>query len=182
MRIRRALLLFVAIAGLLQMPATLEGAQGPAQNADVWRPIRFTLGTWDTTSSGQPGSGTGTREYRLILDDRFIESRTRVTYPPQEKNPKGEIHEDIGLISYDRSRKAFVLRQFHREGFVNTYVATSDNPHVFTTEAIENIPSGFRARETYREVSPTEFIELFELAEPGQNFSAYSETRLVKRP
>jgi len=90
MRIRRALLLFVAIAGLLQMPATLEGAQGPAQNADVWRPIRFMLGTWDTTSSGQPGSGTGTREYRLILDDRFIESRTRVTYPPQEKNPKGD--------------------------------------------------------------------------------------------
>jgi hypothetical protein len=46
---------------------------------------------------------------------RFIESRTRVTYPPQEKNPKGEVHEDIGLISYDRRRNAFVLRQFHKE-------------------------------------------------------------------
>jgi hypothetical protein len=32
-----------------------------------------------------------------------------------------------GCYSYDRSRNAFVLRQFHEEGFVNTYLATSDN-------------------------------------------------------
>src|SRR5262245_3684856 len=181
MRVRRAVLLFVAAASLLQMGAVPEGAQAPAQNADVWRPLRFMLGTWDTTSSGQPGGGTGTREYRLVLGDRFIESRTRVTYPPQDKNPKGEVHEDIGLIGYDRSRKVFVLRQFHKEGFVNTYVSASDNPSVFATEAIENIPPGFRARETYREVSPTEFIEVFELAAPGKDFAIHSETRLTKR-
>jgi hypothetical protein len=163
------------------MGAAPEGAQLPVQSADVWAPLRFMLGMWDTTSSGQPGNGTGTREYRFVLDDRFIESRTRVTYPPQEKNPKGEIHEDIGLISYDRGRKAFVLRQFHKEGFVNTYAGTTDNPRVFTTEAIENIPAGFRARETYRVVSPTEFVEIFELAEPGKDFAIYSETRLKKR-
>ena len=120
MRMRRAVLLFGAVASLLQGSTGSEGAQPQAQNADVWRPIRFMLGTWDTTSSGQPGNGTGTREYRLVLGDGFIECRTRVTYPPQDKNPKGEIHEDIGLISYDRTRKAFVLRQFHKEGFVNT--------------------------------------------------------------
>jgi hypothetical protein len=176
MRVRRAVLLFVAVSSLLQM-----GAQPTAQSTDVWQPLRFMLGTWSTTSSGQPGNGTGTREYRVVLDGRFIESRTRVTYPPQEKNPKGEVHEDIGFISYDRSRDAFVLRQFHKEGFVNTYVAASDNPRVFTTEAIENIPRGFRARETYREVSTTEFVEVFELAEPGQEFAIYSETRLKKR-
>jgi len=181
MRMRWVVLLFGAVASLLQGSTGSEGAQPQAQNADVWRPIRFMLGTWDTTSSGQPGNGTGTREYRLVLGDGFIECRTRVTYPPQDKNPKGEIHEDIGLISYDRTRKAFVLRQFHKEGFVNTYVAASDKPHVFTTEAIENIPSGFRARETYREVSPTEFVEVFELAEPGKDFAVYSETRLTKR-
>jgi hypothetical protein len=181
MRVRRAVLLVGAVAGLLQMGAVPEGAQPTAQNGDVWRPLRFLLGVWNTTSSGQPGNGTGTREYRFVLENRFIESRTRVTYPPQEKNPKGEIHEDIGFISYDRARKAFVLRQFHKEGFVNTYVATPDNPRVFTTEAIENIPSGFRARETYREVSPTEFVEVFELAEPGKDFAVYSETRLTKR-
>jgi hypothetical protein len=81
----------------------------------------------------------------LAQGERTVNSLgTRVTYPPHEKTPKGEVHEDIGLISYDRGRKAFVLRQFHKEGFVNTYAGASDNPRVFTTEAIENIPAGFR--------------------------------------
>jgi hypothetical protein len=64
---------------------------------------------------------------------------------------------------------------------VNTYLATSDSPRVYDGSDREHL-HGFRARETYREVSPTEFIELFELAEPGKDFSTYSETRLMKRP
>ena len=78
-----------------------------------------------------------------------------------------------GSISYDRSRKAFVFRQF--------YVAQADNPLTFATEAIENIPEGYRAREVYRIESPTEFVETFSLAEPGKDFAIYSETRLKKR-
>jgi len=110
-----------------------------------------------------------------------MEIRTRVTYPPQDKNPKGEVHEDVGFISNDRSRKTFVFRQFHAEGFVNSYVAQADNPLTFVTDAIENIPDGYRARELYRIVSPTEFVETFSLAEPGKDFAMYSETRLKKR-
>jgi hypothetical protein len=78
----------------------------------------------------------------------------------------------------------FVLRQFHGEGFVNTYVAAPPSGHgavVFTSEAIENIPSGWRARETYRVLSDDERLEIFELAEPGKDFATYSETRLKKR-
>jgi hypothetical protein len=46
-----------------------------------------------------------------------------------------------------------VLRQFHVEGFVNQYVlepGSTPERLVFTTEAIENIPAGWRARETIR--------------------------------
>jgi hypothetical protein len=73
-----------------------------------------------------------------------------------------------------------VFRQFHGEGFVNTYV-TSPAPltHiVFTSESIENIPAGWRARETYTVVSDDEIVELFELAEAGKEFTRYSEARL----
>ena len=45
-----------------------------------------------------------------------------------------------------------MLRQFHTEGFVNQYVEDTTSPStrvVFNTEAIENIPAGWRARETY---------------------------------
>jgi hypothetical protein len=110
--------------------------------------------------------------------------RNTSTYLPQEKNPKGEVHEDLGYVSRDRARNVFVLRQFHVEGFVNTYAApmapSPPGPIVFSTEAIENIPPGWRARETYRFVGADELVELFELAEPGKEFTTYSETRLKR--
>ena len=83
--------------------------------------------------------------YRLVsraLNGRFLRVRNRSEYPVQEKNPKGEIHEDEGFFSFDRTRKRLVLRQFPVEGFVNQYVQDVEAPGnrlVFTTESIENI-------------------------------------------
>ena|SRR5688572_15711468 len=175
-------LVAVMVAAMIASRTVMVPAQSQRVAVDTWAPLRFMLGTWQTTSSGQPGNGTGRREYRLILRDRFIEVKNTTTYPPQPKNLKGETHEDAGYISYDRSRKAFVFRQFHVEGFVNTYVSGPIEPKevVFTSESIENIPSGWRARETYRIVSENEMIEVFELAEPGKEYTVYSETRLKK--
>ena len=82
---------------------------------------------------------------------------------------------------YDTARKLFVFRQFHTEGFVNTYVqhpSADDNTIVFVSEAIENIPAGYRARETYTILSRDDFTERFEIAEPGKDFEMYSEARL----
>ena len=42
-----------------------------------------------------------------------------------EKNPEGEIHEDLGLLSYDEAREIYVLREFHVEGYMNQYVVES---------------------------------------------------------
>ena len=153
-----------------------------AQQEDRWAPLRPLLGSWEGTSAGQPGTVAVAREYRLVLGDRFIEVRNTATYPPQEKNPKGETHEDRGYVSYDEGRKLFVFRQFHVEGFVTTYVATPHAvPIVFASEAIENIPSGWRARETWRLEPGGELVEVFELAEPGKDFTTYSEVRLRRR-
>jgi len=168
-------------AGATAKAASPTGQEKPP---DRWAPFRGFLGVWEGTSHGQSGDGTLRREYRLVLGDRFIEVRNRSVYPPQEKNQKGEIHEDVGYLSVDRARKLFVLRQFHVEGFVNTYAAlassTPPGPIVFTTEAIENIPPGWRARETYRFEGPDELIEIFELAEPGKEFTTYSEAKLKR--
>ncbi len=121
------------------------------------------------------------REYKLVLNGKFLHVQNRSVYEPQAKNPKGEVHEDWGLVSFDQSRKQFVLRQFHVEGFVNQYLMTRSSPDgksfVFTTESIENIPPGWRARETYRILSADEFVEEFELAAPGKDFELYSESR-----
>ena len=49
---------------------------------------------------------------------------------------------------------------------------------MFTSEAIENIPAGWRARETYELVGQDEFVETFELAPPGKDFEPYTQSRL----
>jgi hypothetical protein len=124
------------------------------------------------------------REYRLTLRDRFIEVRNTSTYPPREKKEHGEVHEDVGYLSLDRTRQAYVLRQFHVEGFVNTYTVPVEQARqdsiVLTSEAIENLPPGWRARETYRFTGRDELVEVFEVAEPGKDFTIYTESRLKR--
>ncbi len=156
-------------------------AQQPA--TDNFGAVAGFIGRWAGSSEGQPGNGTVERDYERVLGSRFIRVRNRSTYPPQEKNPKGERHEDEGFYGFDRTRKRIVLRQFHVESFVITYVQDLDakpGTIVFTSEAIENIPSGYRARETYIMTGPDELEEVFELAEPGKDFALYSRTRLKR--
>lgn len=169
----------------LLIAAILLLASPAARGDDVWAPLRFLAGSWEGTVKGQPGEGHSEREYRLILNGRFLEELGVSTYPPQKANPKGEAHQERGYFSFDRARKKFVFRQFHTEGFVNQYasdaVSADAKTLVFVSEAIENIPSGWRARETYRSLGPDEFEETFELAEPGKEFEVYSQTRFRRK-
>ena len=163
------------------LAAAVAPAQSPPARSDPFEPVAFLVGRWEGTSEGQPGKGTLRREYERVLNGRFIRVRNRSEYPAQAKNPKGEIHEDEGFISFDRARKRLVLRQLHTEGFVNQYV--QDEPGTsgriaFTTESIENIPAGWRARETYVVHGPDAFEEVFELAEAGKPFDVYSRAQL----
>lgn len=172
----------LSVVVLLSIYSGLLCAQ-TAPPPDVWQPVRFLLGTWKGDVSGQPGNGASERDYRFVLNGRFLEVRNTSAYLPQPANPKGEIHEDWGMISYDRSRKVHVLRQFHIEGFVNQYVSAPPHDGVlrFISESIENIQPGNRARETYTVLGPDEFIERFEIAEPGKDFEVYSETRFHRK-
>jgi hypothetical protein len=86
------------------IPGLSFAQQQPQPAPDRFRDLAFILGTWRGTSSGEPGEGAVEREYRLELRGRFIRSSSRSTYLAQPKNPKGEVHEDIGFISFDRGR------------------------------------------------------------------------------
>lgn len=153
---------------------------GQTPKPDVWAPLRFLAGTWTGEASGRPGVGSSERTYEFVLGGRYLQVRNRSVFPPQARNPKGEVHEDWGMVSWDAGRKRFVYRQFHGEGFVNQYVLepeAAEGALVFVSEAIENIPAGWRARETYRVAGADEFAEVFELAGPGKDFEVYEEQR-----
>lgn len=169
----------------LALALSAQESAPTAPKPDPWEPVRFLLGKWEGDASGEPGTGKVVRAYAFVLNNRYIEVRNQSTYPPQEKNPKGEVHVDWGMISYDRAAKKLVLRQFNVEGYVNHYVLESVSPDgrtvVFVTAAIENIPAGWRGRETYTWVSDDEFTEKFELAVPGKDFTTYSESRFRRK-
>ena len=74
------------------------------------------------------GKGTYERSYQFVLNKKYIELKNKTVYPPTKENPKGYVHEDFGYISYDKTRKTFVFRQFHEEGFVKQYIIESISP------------------------------------------------------
>lgn len=167
----------------LLLGAALCAISLQAQNPGL-APLKYFEGHWEGQAEGEPGKGVSTREYRFEMGGRFLFSRNRSVWAPKKEGEKGEIHEDLGIFSFDRAAKRIVLRQFHVEGFVNEYLLESPaagKPLEFVTTRIENIPAGWRARETYRIVSPDEFIEVFSLAEPGKDFERYSETTFRRK-
>ncbi len=69
------------------------------------------------------------------------------------------------------------MRQFNSEGFVNRFVldtvASDSATYIFNSEAIENLPEGFRARLVYTIQNENEFTEKFEIAAPKGKFKLY---------
>ena len=68
------------------------------------------------------------------------------------------------------ARKEFVLRQVQLERLVNRYVSDPgrERPLRFTSEAIENIPGRYGARETYAVNGRDSFTERFRVRRTGQ--------------
>ena len=158
----------------------------PQPSADPWAPVRFMAGTWKGTATGKAGEGTVARRYEFVLRERFLHERNVSTYPAQERNPKGEVHEHWSFFSFDRARKRIVLRQFHVEGFVNQFALDPEKSTatklVFESEGFENFSNRWRARETYEIAGPDEFTETFELAPPDKPFEVYGVNRFVRVP
>lgn len=113
----------------------------------------------------------------MVLNQQFIQITDRAVYESQENNPDGEIHKEIGYISYDQNRQDHVLCEFHIEGYVNQYVledrTSESKKFVFITEITENILPGWLARTTYEIQGKDEFRETFELSGPDQEWSCF---------
>lgn len=173
----------VTLMLLLAAPAVTRAQSAP--EPPEWGPLARLIGSWEGRGTGRWGESSVRIEHEPVLEGYFLQGRIHSVYEPQEKNPEGEVHENWDLYSYDRDRGRWVMRQFHTEGFVNTYVldeaASRDDRLVFVTEHIENIATligaGWRARQTLHFLNDDEYVEIFDLAGPGQEFQTYIETR-----
>ena len=178
--ITRRVLGLSLVAGLPACAAAPHASalpETPALDARL-APLQRFVGRWRGTVRGEPGAGIVERAYAPILGGKFIEERNTSSYE------SGELHHHIAYWSFDRRRARFVLRQFHEESFVNQFVATTpdfvEGRLIVESEAIENIPPGFRARESYVFSSADAFEEIFEIAEPNADYQLYSHNRFTR--
>ena len=175
-----------ALIALLCLGWVISGDAGADDETatDPFEAIRFMVGSWSGSAEGRFGRATVERSYRFVLDGAYLHEQSTSTYPPQEKNPAGEVHDSWNFFSFDRGRRLLVLRQFHDETIVNEFAvnkALSDQGGlVFDSEHIENFGGGWRAREEYEFVSTDEFVERFYLAAAGEDFELAVTTRLSR--
>jgi len=182
---------FIALLAFLMLLIALSAAAGaqagspaPQKEADVWAPFRYFAGSWQGQGEGRSGVSTGKLSLQFVLGGKFLQSKNETRFGPEEKNPKGALHEDFGVFSYDRARACYVYRQFHSEGFVNQYVCKKvldeGKTFIFVSEQLENLPAQSKARLTYKILNPNEFQMTFDLAAPGADYERYA-TGTMKR-
>ncbi len=174
--IRKILIMVIVLPALLVAQAE--------KKQDVWEPMKSLVGQWEGKGEGKSGISTVSHDFEFIMKGRYLHMRTKATFEPQEKNPKGEVHEDWGFFSYDRSRKIIVFRQFHVEGFITQYVledTSEERKLVFATEQIENAPPGLKARLTLRRLDSDGLEVNFELSFQGREFDCYSLNTLKRK-
>ncbi len=161
----KRLAILLLIIGLAPMAGLAE--------EDPWLSLRPLLGRWQGVGDGMGGPAAVEHSYELVLQGRFLEMRTRSVSQPAEGEATGEVHEDLGMFSYDPDRDRLVWRQFLTEGYVNTYllepVEEGDGRQVWTTESTEGA-GGTGARITIEMEGESAYTMLLELRPPGNDF------------
>ena len=173
---KRAFLFLAAII----IAGTLCAQENPLQKFDNL------IGKWQGTGEGFSAAKSNLdAEYAWIMNKQYIQVKHRSVFEPTEKKPEGEIHEDVGIISFDKGRKVYVFRQYHIEGFYNEYVLneslSNEKTIVFETEKIENFVPGGRARFTINVKSDSEIETLFDVGFPGKEMSCFGKNQLRKK-
>ena len=151
---------------------------------DQFANFDFLIGKWQGVESGSAGNGIGFRTYEYDLNKYVIVEKNMSTFPKSEEKPRGEVHRDFGVMTYNSNDSLIVFRQFFIEGFTNIYVldkaASTNDKFVFVTREIENSPGNWKARVTLNKISDSEFKEIFEIASDGKNFSQLLQNRWVR--
>lgn len=148
--------------------------------------LNFIMGEW----SGN-GSGFGNEEskiesvFQFVMGGKYIEVKNESIFEPTKKKPGGEYHIDKGFISYDKSRKIIVFRQFNNEGYINQYLLndtlSNDSLLIFETELIENFVPDGKVRWTIKKISKNQIETTFEVSLANNEYSCFGVNTLFKK-
>ena len=150
-----------------------------------FQPFEPLIGKWKGTGSGSSNNTSAIESsFQFTFNQQYIEVKNQAVFEPTDKYPQGEVHQDWGLISFDKQRKVYVFRQFHVEGFVNQYTLNQEvstpKKLVFETETIENFVPGGKARWTILINSENVIETIFDLQMPGKEYVNYGKNKLER--
>ncbi len=157
-----------------------------AAQDNPFKQLDFLIGHWQGTGSGFGNETSVIRsEFNRIMNNTFIEVKNDSKFKPTDNNPEGEHHTDWGMLSFDKSRKKIIFRQFNNEGFVNQYILvdslSNDTTLVFLTESIENFMPGGKARWIINRKSENTIETLFDVSFPGKEYTCFGTNQLSKK-
>ena len=183
------------ILGLLFSTTIIIGLAQAAEPADVWKPLRFLLGSWEGGGSGAPGEGQGVATFTLELNDNVMMRKNRTEFPPKPGEKAGLVHDDWLLIYPAASvggqppksdsipaAPRFKAVYFDNESHVINYNVTfpAENAATFETDPAQPGP---RIRLEYTMPAPDVARSVFSFAMPGSDFEPYvsGDARRVKK-
>lgn len=155
-----------------------------SQEINSLKAFEFLIGNWQGVEGGVAGDGIGFRSYTWELNKNYIMHKNASHFPRSDKKPRGEVHRDIAVMSYNSNDSSVVLREFHVEGFTNIYLLdklqSNDSTFTFVTREIENNPANWKARLTLKKVSKSEFTEIFEITGENGKFKEWLRNHWYK--
>lgn len=135
-----------------------------------WADFDGLLGEWTGTGSESGSRSTVTQTWERVLGDRFLRLTTHAVWIAEDGTR--EIRENVGYLSYDNDRDAFVFRQFFSLGYVAAYdVLVRENGALIDFGPREAESAGeVGARMTITFTGDDEYVQEIHLAFRGKDF------------
>ncbi len=170
--------LFILVACTAAVLGVASAGPVTQSQQDVWAPLRGLVGIWQGTSEGKFGPATLETTWKFVLDGKFLQSTTMSI-------SDDEVHQDLGMLSYDKERKRFVYRAFYSEGYVSKYllsISEDGKTLEFETESVENgFAPGLRAKDTLAFVGANELRGTFALATGSNPYETCISSQLWRK-
>jgi hypothetical protein len=142
--------------------------------------LEVLIGKWSGHGAGFGHTSDVEHEFEFVLQGKFIRSVTH-SVAHDDAGEVVEVHEDLGMFSYDPDRETIILREFYTEGYVITYVMKEgDKPgegFVFTSEETEGT-GGLQAQLRLDMLSQDEYQMFLDLANPGEDWRECQALRM----
>jgi hypothetical protein len=166
----------IVAAAYLFVSSSLVTSSGLAQKApDVWKPLRFLIGTWEAkTQGGSAGaSGSGSYSFQLELRDHVLARHSNAAGCKGPADFDCE-HGDLLYVYQDAAGQPFKAIYFDNEGHVIHYDVSIPSP-----TSILFLSGQFRL--SY-ELKGSTMYGKFQMRAPGQaEFKSYLEWSGAKK-